>query len=362
MKKKICFLIGNLDNSGGTERVTSIIANELIKFKEYEIHILSLKNGLNPFFDLNPLIQINTLYTDDVSMKIHFIETIYKIRKFIKFYSINTLIVVDSISCIFTVPALFGLKVNHICWEHFNFKVNLGTKFRDLGRILAAKYCNHIVTLTQKDKEFWEKHLSFIKINKITPIHNPIINRKKCFDLEHKQNYKNILAIGRLSYQKGFDLLLEAWALVCKENLSWNLRIIGSGDCEFALKKLAKDLQIESYVEFIPHTKNINYYYETSSIYCLSSRFEGFPMVLLEALSFDLPIVSFDCDTGPREMIQHHENGLLVSPLNIYELKNSLLKIMTIPADKYKEYCINSQKIKNNFYIENIITKWISIL
>ena len=285
---------------------------------------------------MNPLIQINTLYTDDVSMKIHFIETIYKIRKFIKFYSINTLIVVDSISCIFTVPALFGLKVNHICWEHFNFKVNLGTKFRDLGRILAAKYCNHIVTLTQKDKEFWEKHLSFIKINKITPIHNPIINRKKCFDLEHKQNYKNILAIGRLSYQKGFDLLLEAWALVCKENLSWNLRIIGSG--------------------------NINYYYETSSIYCLSSRFEGFPMVLLEALSFDLPIVSFDCDTGPSEMIQHNENGLLVSPLNIYELKNSLLKIMTIPADKYKEYCINSQKIKNNFYIENIITKWISIL
>ncbi len=156
--QKICFLIGDMSLSGGTERVTSIIANELAK-RYYQVSILSLSNGVDSFFKLNESIGLYSLYSQKVSMKKNFIGCCFKIRKFVQQHKIDTLIVVDSISCIFSVPAIWGLKVKHICWEHFNFNVNLGVKFRDIGRQLAARYCDIVVTLTKRDKELWKAGL-----------------------------------------------------------------------------------------------------------------------------------------------------------------------------------------------------------
>ena len=131
--KKICFLIGNISHSGGTERVTTIIANEFAK-ENQQVHILSLSGTGSPFFEQHENIINSSLFTTNVSMRRHLLAVIAKIRKYLIEHQIETLVVVDSISCVFTVPACLGLKINHICWEHFNFKVNLGTRFRDLGR------------------------------------------------------------------------------------------------------------------------------------------------------------------------------------------------------------------------------------
>src|SRR5690606_351561 len=150
-----CFIVGDLNCSGGTERVTSLIANELAKYN-YEIHIFSLKNGDKPFFSIDSSIKISALFSGEVSFKKKFISTICGIRNYIKVNQIDTVISVESITCIFTIPGLFGLKINHICWEHFNFNVNLGVKLRDLARKWAAKYCDYIVTLTHRDQELWK--------------------------------------------------------------------------------------------------------------------------------------------------------------------------------------------------------------
>jgi len=90
-----------------------------------------------------------------VSFKKRILQSIYKLRQFVKKQKIDTLVVVDSISCIFTVPALVGLNVNHVCWEHFNFKNDLGKPVRRLARQLAARYCDAVVTLTERDKQYW---------------------------------------------------------------------------------------------------------------------------------------------------------------------------------------------------------------
>lgn len=356
--KNICFLIGNLNNSGGTERVTTLIANELCK-KNYNIVILSLVNGDKPFFKLDSRVTIRNLYAQKVSFKKNYLKTIWKIRNFVKNYKIETLVVVDSISCVYTIPALIGSNINHICWEHFNFNVDLGVPFRPLGRKLAARYCDSIVTLTKRDKELWEKNLKNIKAT-ITPISNPT----PYVNIEHipKLEFKTILAMGRLTYQKGFDLLISAWSEVYQNNNDWILRIVGSGEDEIALKNKAEILKISESIDFVPVTNNVEQYYQTSSFYCLSSRFEGFGMVMVEAQSFGLPVIAFDCDAGPSDIVEHGNNGYLVQCNNINELAFYINKAINQTDAQYQGMILESNNRNQKFEVSNIIEEWIKII
>lgn len=355
--KKICFLIGDINNSGGTERVTTLIANELIKLN-YNISIISLSGGDEPFFKLDNEIKIHSLYSEKISFKVNFFSLIWKLRSFIENHKIDTLVVVDSIACIFTVPALYRLNVNHICWEHFNFNTNLGIRSRGLGRQLAAIYCDYIVTLTQQDKNLWEHGLKNIKA-KIVSIANPTPyeNTNHIPSLE----YKTVLAIGRLTYQKGFDLLIDAWALVCETNFEWTLRIVGSGEDEENLKQRVKKFGIKDRVDFVPSTRDVEIYYRTSSVYCLSSRFEGLPMVLLEAQAFGLPIVAFNCDTGPSELV-NSKNGMLVQEESIQQLSVALVALMNSSESQYSEKVYAAFSTSNKFTVKNKIALWLNIL
>lgn len=358
-KKKVCFLIGNLNNSGGTERVTSLIASALSELDNYEVYILSLSEGNTSFFRLDKKIKIDSLFSKPGSFKIRFIQTVFKIRSFIKKNKIDTLVVVDSISCLFTTIALFNLKTKHICWEHFNFLNNNGRILRDIARKMAAKYCDVVVTLTKRDKELWESGVTDIRAQII-----PIMNPCPFNNVNHvpKLESKVVLSVGRLVHVKGFDLLIEAWSKVCEYRQDWMLWIIGNGEEELKLKEQAKSLKIEQYIKFIPATSNIEPYYEQASLYCMSSRFEGFPMVLLEAQAYGLPIISFNCDTGPNEIIKHGNNGLLVADFDIKGMSESLLRMMNLCQEQYDDFVLKSVFISKMFGISKVIMNWIKIL
>lgn len=355
--KKICFLIGNLNNSGGTERVTTLIANALAE-KKYQVSILSLADGKQPFFELVPSIKTYSLYPEKISFKKNFLGAVWRIRKFVTQHQIDTLIVVDSISCIFTVPALCGLKVKHICWEHFNFKNNNGVKFRDYGRKLAAKYCDYVVTLTQRDKELWEKGLK--KINaKIVAIANPVSYE----DIENipSLEYKTVLAVGRLTHVKGYDLLITAWSKIARQVPGWKVIIVGSGEDELMLKQMAKDFAVEDSIVFAGQQKDMDQFYRQASFFCMSSRFEGFAMVLIEAQSYGLPIVAFDCDTGPAEIICE-KSGILVENLNVQLLANQLLMMTKMSVNQYSSMSGSAILNSKSYYIDNIVHHWVGLL
>lgn len=356
--KHVCFLIGNINSTGGTERVTSLIANELVK-KGYNITILSLFGGDSPFYFLDKNIKTHALFTRKVSFRTQFLSCVWKLRNFVCVHKIDSLIVVDSLSCVFSVPALFGLKIRHICWEHFNFNVNLGVRFRDLGRKWAAKYCDYIITLTHKDKTLWESGLGDIRA-KILPIANPTPYER----IEHLPSleYKTVLAIGRLTYQKGFDLLLQAWAIVCETNQDWTLKIVGGGEDELKLKQQAIDLNIQDRVLFIPPTKNVDEHYRSAAFYCMSSRFEGLPMVLLEAQAYGLPIISFDCDTGPSDVIENAYNGFLVADGAENSLAKKILCLIGFDEQQFSEMVGRSKINVNKYKVTNLIEEWDEVL
>lgn len=357
--KTICFFVGNLNHSGGTERVSTSIANALVE-NGYKVIMLNLWEGNQPFFELHSSIINEQLYLNRVSFAKNYINTVTKLRSYLKKNNIKTLVVVESMLALFSLPASAGLKINHITWEHFNYNVDLGKKSRRLARHLSRLFSDSIVTLTERDKEIWLKNT--IGKADVVAIPNP-----SPYEISQHQPSKDsqiVLAVGRLTYQKGFDYLLKAWKEV-KQNCQfsdWKLKIVGEGEDQELLLGLIDELNIAGSVEIHPFSNQISEYYKNASIYCLSSRFEGLGMVLVEAHSFGIPAVSFDCDIGPSEIVLDGKSGLLAKPDDYYDLAFKLSQLMSSSAEEYKQFSLNAKKQAERFKLEYIVEYWLKLV
>ena len=351
----VLMLAGNINNSGGTERVSSLVANGLSE-KGYNVILASITGGDKPFFPLNNKVKTISLSKKSGRVLYRTPNIIFQIRSVLKKEKIDILIVVESMSVLFTLPAIIGLPVKHICWEHFNYKNDLGKKGRRIARQLAARYCDAVVTLTERDKSYWlqgTKHK-----NQITVIPNPspfVVQRGS-----YSKDSKIVLAVGRLTHIKGYDLLLEAWKKVIKEAPDWKLKIIGEGEEKKNLLEFILNNNLSNSVDLVGKTNNVEVFYEEAAIFCLSSRYEGFPMVLLETLSFGIPVVSFDCDTGPAELLDG--TGSTLVPVNdVTQLALSLVALMG-DDDKRKEISRKSKDKAKLYQMPIIIEKWLYLL
>lgn len=351
-KNKICFFSGNIERSGGTERVTTLIANEL-KSRGYDIVILSYEDGKKSYFNLNKDITLYTLINNSNSNRIkkQFYPS-YLLYKFIKKQKIDLIIDVDILLSIYTIPLKVFTNIKIISWEHFNLRSNNGVKKRDLARLLASKFSDKIIVLNKKDKQAYKN--KFRNISNINYIYNPSSFRIVNDSFEKKQ--KKVLAVGRLTKQKGFDLLLKAWSQVELENKEWDLQIVGSGEEHKELENIIEKMHLKN-VEIILFSDSIDDYYREASLYVMSSRYEGFPMVLLEAQAFALPIISFDCETGPNEIIRDGIDGVLIENGNVEIMAESINELINDPF-KLKEYSINARENSKGFTVKKIVDKW----
>lgn len=209
-----------------------------------------------------------------------------------------------------------------------------------------------LVTLTKADAAFWNKYISRVEIipNMIT------ISPSDISDYESE----NVISVGRYSYEKGFDRLIEAWSVVADKYPDWKLYIYGNGD-RIAFENLIKCYQLEDSVFCMPATDDIVSKYTHCSIYVMSSRYEGFGLVLTEAMSCGLPCVAFDCPYGPSEIIDDGKDGYLVENGNVYMLADKICKLM---ADSNLRKKIGEAAKKNvvRYSKQNIMTRWITLL
>lgn len=352
---KILILGGNFNNAGGTERVGSMLANGLSE-AGYDIVLASILCGDKPFFPLNEEIEVVSLFNTTGHTLYRTPSIVYKIRKLLKQERIDTLIVVETMSILFTLPATLGLSVNHICWEHFNFNNDLGKKGRRIARQIAARYCDSVVTLTERDKDYWlqgTQHKSQI-IAIANPCPFPVQEYFK------EENTKIVLAVGRLTHIKGFDMLLEAWIQVNEVMPEWVLKIVGEGEDRAKLTDFIKKNKLTHSVELVGNTDDVSQYYKEAEIFCLSSRFEGFPMVLLETLAFGIPVVSFDCDTGPAEVLED-TGSVLVPQDDITKFALSLVELMN-DSERRKSISERSKEKADIYQPEHIIKQWIDLI
>lgn len=139
---------------------------------------------------------------------------------------------------------------------------------------------------------------------------------------------KTVLAAGRFVYQKGYDLLIAAWAPIAQAHPDWRLKICGHGEKKQDLVQAIADHGVGDVVELAPPAEDLPGEMERSSIYVLSSRFEGFPLVLLEAMGKGMAVVAFDCPTGPRDIVDDHRNGILVPAQDVEGLTRGIMEMI----------------------------------
>ena len=160
-----------------------------------------------------------------------------------------------------------------------------------------------VVALTNADAKEWVKAKRVEVIPNFTVM--PVLKQSLC-------NNKRVIAVGRLEWQKGFDRLIESWVIVHTRHPEWRLDIFGSGTKEHLLKNSISSHGLNHVITIHPYTPAINKEYSDSSIFALSSRFEGFGLVLLEAMQSGVPCVTFDCPYGPSDVVADRQNGFVV--------------------------------------------------
>lgn len=324
-KSNICFYSGDITNSGGTERVAIIIANELNKLEKYNVSVLSLvEKEKEPFFALDKTIPRYTIYDHVVRGITHIGGIINRTRKVIKKHNIDVLIDIDGILEMYTIPAKLFTKVKIISWEHYNFYQHPVVPYRKYTRKMAARWADAIVTLTEEDKGYYTNNLN-VRCP-IQCIYNPIIWKEN--PKEYDSESKIILSAGRLTYQKGFDILIDVADLFLKDYSDWKWIILGEGEDRQMLEEKTKTKGLDKQLLFPGNVDNIDEYYARAAMFVMTSRFEGLPMTLLETKPFKLPIVSFDCKTGPKELIQDGINGYLISEGKKIEMADAICKLI----------------------------------
>jgi glycosyltransferase involved in cell wall biosynthesis len=219
-----------------------------------------------------------------------------------------------------------------------------------LDERIAAKY-DRFVVLTEADKTHWSK------VPGVSVIQNPI-----CFHpaAGNPLDSKIVLAVGRLTYQKGFDRLLEAWERIATQANGWTLVFAGDGELRDALEAQARRLGIDGSIRFAGNVKDMAACYADASLVALSSHYEGLPMVLLEAQAFGVPAVSFDCPCGPSEIIRDGENGFLVPEGDVDAFANALLRVMKNDEERAR-MGENALRDARRWDIETIMPQWIRL-
>ncbi|WP_445738573.1 glycosyltransferase family 4 protein [Mariniflexile sp.] len=325
MAHKILYITNGISGPGGLERVLSIKASYLAEKFGYKVHIITLnQGGASLFYDFSKKIEYHDIRVDG-----KIFEYYKKYRKGIK--STIKQIQPDIISVCddglkgFFIPYIIGKNCPMIYERHAsknifknrdqlrffqNFKFKVLNKLMHFG---ARKY-DAFVVLTNDNLTEWS-------LNNLKVIPNPLSFYPKA---KATLINKKIIAVGNHGFQKGYDRLLLIWKSVINKHPDWQLEVYGKIDKEKKHIKLAEKLEISDNVLFYEPVKNIEVKYKGASIYVLSSRSEGFGMVLIEAMACGLPCVAFDCPCGPKDIITDGEDGFLIQNGNINEFAEKL--------------------------------------
>jgi glycosyltransferase involved in cell wall biosynthesis len=368
---KIIYCIHSTSNSGGMERVLSNKVNYLAKLENYEVLIITTdQQGKPHFYDIPSQVKcidlgINYSHTVNEGILSKTFKSIIKYRSHKKrLKKILFEVKADVVISMFNNDVSFLYKINDgskkVVEIHFCREFRLLAERKGILRLLdiyktyvndqiVEKYDSFVV-LTYEDKKNW-KASENIKV-----IYNALPS--KAVKVSTLSN-KNIISIGRYSYQKNFELLIDIWKQLSVKHPDWNLTIIGSGDFSQISARINK-YSLYDTVKILPATDSIEDFYFESSIYMMTSRYEGLPMVLVESQKFGIPIVSVDCNCGPKEIINDGVDGFLIEKGNTNDFVNKVSLLME--NEKLRKSFGESAKINSlKFSEEKIMQQWISL-
>lgn len=356
---------------GGMERVLTVKANYFADILGYEVYII-LTDGKNktPYYLLSSNVQIINLGIDfDELWNKPFLEKIFIYLKKQVIYKRKLRECLFSIKPDITVSMLRreinfinsihdgSRKIGEIHINKDNFRDFKQEKSNSIKRIFSKWWMHQLIgnlrkldkfiVLTHTDQEKWTELQNTVIIGNPLSFYPQKVSN---------QSSKRVIAVGRLVHEKGYDRLIEVWKKVAGKHPDWSLHIYGDGDKEY-YQKLIDQLNIQDKCILEPATTHIEEKYIESSISVLSSRFEGFGMVIGEAMACGLPVIAFDCPWGPREIIQNNEDGYLIPDGDIEMFANKICYLIENEGIR-KEMGRKARTNIQRFKIEEIARQW----
>lgn len=356
---KLLYITNSIIGSGGLERVLSVKASLLTKQYDYDVHIMVLnETNPKPFYEFSPKIKYHTVFASGNPLK-YLWEYYSGIKKVLKDTNPDIISVCDDglkgtlFNIIFNIKNIPVIYERHVSKEveKAKYKSTLKSKL-----LLKAKYWlmdfgikkfDRFIVLTEGNKKEWNA-------KNIMVIPNPLpFKNNKISTL----NTKKVLVVGKQSYQKGYDRLLKIWKKISKKHKDWELEVYGKVDKSLGLDRLTMEMKITDSVHFYPPVKDIEKKYLGASIYLMTSRYEGFGMVLIEAMSFGIPCISFDCPYGPADIIINEEDGFLI-PNGDIDFFSKKLSMLINSIELRKKFGENALVNVKRFNSDVIVLKW----
>lgn len=347
---KISFLIDSISGMGGTERVTSTLANAFSLYG-YEVKIYTLEDENENEGIFYPLADNIRVYYETGN-------------KFIRLFRFLRLIKKNAESCIVismgrlsfeTACINLLLKNKLIIAEHGSFS-SLNKAVRVI-KSFSFFISHKVVLLTRYDHQFIKDEFPYIKNTYIVKNPNPFWSELPKYNKSFNERGNNAIAIGRFCSVKNFEALIDIWNQA--DTKDWVLNIIGGGELDNRIRQMAK--QSSKKINVIEPTNELGEIYNNSKLYLMTSFNEGLPMVLIESQSFGIPAISYDCDSGPREVIRHNETGYLIEVDNDHEFIHKINEFISSP-NIAKLLSDNSLKCSREYSPEQIINQWVKII
>jgi len=356
---RIVFVISSL-SSGGAERVMSIMANYWVQ-KGKDIAIITIDSKESNFYLLNSRVKRVALALMKPSLnpleafRSNFCR-VKRLRKEILDLHPDLVISFVDKTNVLTLLATSGLNIRVVVSERIDpSEHSLGWVWQIL-RWLLYRHASAVVVQSEQVSR-WAR--TFIRKNGVCRIPNPVnvpppLGKNCALVLPAG---KIVMSMGRLTQQKGYDLLLQAFTVCARKHPDWWLLIVGEGEERDRLETLAGELGIANRVILPGRIKDPIVVLRKAEFFVLSSRYEGFPNALLEAMACGLPVVSFDCRSGPGEIIRNGIDGLLVPPEDVDALAKAMDQLMSDEA-KRKRFGQCARRVTERFSVEKVMGMW----
>jgi glycosyltransferase involved in cell wall biosynthesis len=363
MDRSVTFFIYSL-SGGGAERATITLATHWAA-KSWRVTIITIAPIAEDFYKVHPSIQRVSLSLARESRGLigsiwNNFRRIVALRRALRDAKSDVVIAMMTTANVLLALASIGLSHRRIGAEHIHPpQLPLGRAWELLRRTIYG-YLHAVTALTQQSAEWIRRNTNARSVRVIPnpilwpiPSHNPILRA----DAICKPGRRIILAVGRLASQKQFEVLVMAFARIYRTRTAWDLVILGEGPERNSLQALVNTHALTGRVFLPGNVGNIGDWYERADIFVLTSRFEGFPYGLVEAMAYGLPPISYDCETGPRDILSHEKTGLLI-PLGDFEgMVEALLRLMD-DEDLRRALGKRAQEIRERLSVSRIAAEW----